>query len=256
MPSVSLCINGREKDIPFAINVPDHYIPRKVKHIPNGFPGVLLSHGAGGDLSTGNLPTFAAAFAHAGFPVLRYTCKGPRAHRVAVAKALLAKPPAPFPPIDCWILAGHSMGSRVAVQIAHDCPDLILSCLVLLSYPLHSPKDTTSLRDNPLIQLKLPIIFVRGTKDPFSQEKFWLEVMARMEAASLVQVHSVESGGHGLEVPGNAEKKEAAVQEAIEAVVRCMLKVVEEEKGKKETEVGVEKEGSSSLPMKKRHRKK
>jgi predicted alpha/beta-hydrolase family hydrolase len=37
--------------------------------------GVLLTHGAGGDLNSGVLPQVAAALAAAGVPVLRFTCK-------------------------------------------------------------------------------------------------------------------------------------------------------------------------------------
>lgn len=238
MSTVRLCINGREKDIPFAIDVqnPQHTL------------GILLSHGAGGDLSSGTLPSFASAFVQAGFPCLKSTCKGPLAHRIAVAKALLAATlPSPFPQVDRWILAGHSMGGRLSAQIAADLPDIILAC-VLISYPLHPPKDITNLRDDPLTQLRLPIMFVRGTNDPFSEEEPWNKVVSRMQAVPLV-IHKVEEGGHGLLVPGDAEKKESAVHEATEAVKRFLLDVAmkrnEDEESNKEV----------SLPKKKRRRK-
>lgn len=43
----------------------------------------------------------------------------------------------------------------------------------------------------------MPVLFVRGTKDPFSTEKPWEEVLQRM-ASSDVQVESVEKGDHSL----------------------------------------------------------
>lgn len=49
--------------------------------------GVLLGHGAGGDMNTGNLPALAQAFADAGYVVVRLTCKPPvLATRVKAAK--------------------------------------------------------------------------------------------------------------------------------------------------------------------------
>ena len=37
--------------------------------------GIVLAHGAGGDLHSGNLARFAESFAGAGFLCLRFTCK-------------------------------------------------------------------------------------------------------------------------------------------------------------------------------------
>ena len=48
---------------------------------PAGKPGqvgVVLAHGAGGDMHSGNLARHAESFASAGFPCLRFTCKPTR----------------------------------------------------------------------------------------------------------------------------------------------------------------------------------
>ena len=37
--------------------------------------GIILAHGAGGDMHSGHLAHYAATFADAGFPCLRFTCK-------------------------------------------------------------------------------------------------------------------------------------------------------------------------------------
>ena len=74
----------------------------------------------------------------------------------------------------------------MACQVAHDLPDLSLAC-ILLSYPLHPPGQPQQLRDVPLVQLRLPLLFVRGTRDEFSGGEEWDAVRARL-AATRVEV--------------------------------------------------------------------
>ena len=55
----------------------------------SGAIGIILAHGAGGDMDSGNLPQFAEAFAGAGFPCLRFTCKPTQlAYRVRACQVM------------------------------------------------------------------------------------------------------------------------------------------------------------------------
>ena len=81
-------------------------------------------------------------------------------------------------------LALRLQGCRVSCEMAHDLPDKALGC-ILLSYPLHPPGKEGQLRDSPLTDLQLPLLFVRGTKDDFSQQGQWEAVMQRMQSPRL-----------------------------------------------------------------------
>ena len=53
--------------------------------------GVVLAHGAGGDLTSGNLPRIAQRLASAGYFCIRFTCKPTRLpYRVKACQVLLA----------------------------------------------------------------------------------------------------------------------------------------------------------------------
>ena len=205
--SIVVNVKDREKEIPIAIDLPSDLISVNVEDKI----GVLLTHGAGGDLSSGNLPFYAKIFAEVGFPCCRFTCRGPLAHRVAVATELIreAQTLPSLSEVTQWIVAGHSMGARVAAQLAADLPNIVLAC-IFFSFPLHPPGEREKLRDDPLTRLTLPLLFIRGTKDPFCDEAPWKEVKRRLECRQL-EVHSIDGGGHGLEVSrgGKKEKKEA-----------------------------------------------
>ncbi len=223
--TAALRVKGRQKEVAFSIDFPDH-------SPSSSQTGILLAHGAGGDMSSGTLPAFAAALSAVG-PCLRFTARGPLAHRVAVAKALLDAPPPPFPArsITRWIVAGHSMGGRVAAQLADELgPDQIAACL-FFSFPVHPPCRPFELRDNPLTTLKLPVMFVRGTKDPFCTAGPWAAVRARLQAAA-VEVHEVNGGDHGLRVAGaTPEENDAALKAALDTAVAFASRVVQEGSG-------------------------
>jgi pimeloyl-ACP methyl ester carboxylesterase len=73
------------------------------------------------------------------------------------------------------------------------------------------------LRDDPLCRLTLPVLFVRGTKDPFATEGPVKGVMARMARPNRVQEHEVEGGGHSLVQGGRKGSGEALLEEALDA---------------------------------------
>lgn len=69
------------------------------------------------------------------------------------------------------ILGGHSMGGRMASMVAADVDGggavKNLVGLVLLSYPLHPPKQPEKLRVEHLPDITVPCLFLSGTRDEF-----------------------------------------------------------------------------------------
>ena len=62
-------------------------------------------------------------------------------------------------------LGGRSMGGRMCTMAVAD--GLPAAALVLISYPLHPPGKPEQLRTAHLPQLRVPCLFIHGTKDPF-----------------------------------------------------------------------------------------
>jgi hypothetical protein len=185
--------------------------------------GVLMTHGAGAGLDSGSLPAFARSAAAAGLPCLRFECRGPLVHCSEVARAVLAAAPAAVPgfaKVQHWVLAGHSFGGRVMCEVAAALEPCAIAALLLLSYPLHPPGRPLELRDAPLTALPGRILFVQGTRDPFSAAAPRAAVLARMSAD--VAVHEVEGGDHALRVQGGAAPSAAALEAAFGAVQRFL----------------------------------
>jgi hypothetical protein len=164
---------------------------------------VLLAHGAGADMNAATLTTVADALAAAKIPSLRfnfpYKAAGRRApDRPPVLEAALREAVselagrAKVPP-ERVVLGGRSMGGRIGSIVAAD--DGALG-LVLLGYPLHPPGRPAQLRIEHFPRLRMPALFVSGTRDAFgSPEELRRETK---KVKGRVSFHWVESGDHGF----------------------------------------------------------
>ena len=92
------------------------------------------------------------------------------------------------------IIGGKSMGGRVASYVAGDISEV--SALVFLGYPLHPPGKPDQLRDQHLYGLKIPMLFVSGTRDTFAGRELLERVAGKIgDRATLVWI---EGGDHSL----------------------------------------------------------
>jgi uncharacterized protein len=100
------------------------------------------------------------------------------------------------------VLIGKSMGGRigchVAVELAREeaAPSERPSALVCLGYPLVAPGG--AVRDEVLLALRTPVLFVQGTRDSMCPLDRLASVRERMQAPS--ELHVVEGGDHSLVV--------------------------------------------------------
>ena len=117
-------------------------------------------------------------------------------------------------------LIGKSMGGRIGCHVALDAK---VDGLVCLGYPLCGGGDRTKLRDKVLHELKTPILFVQGTRDPLCPLDLLEQVRAQMKAPNDLCI--VEGGDHSLIVPqkqlkATGETQESTDQRIVEAIAK------------------------------------
>jgi len=147
------------------------------------------------------------------YPYMRAGRKSPdklpvlvESHRAALADARgRAKGP--------LFLVGKSMGGRVGCHLAVEEP---VAGVVCLGYPLKAG-GSGALRDEVLLALRVPVLFVQGTRDPLCPLPLLAEVRARMTAPNTLLV--VEGGNHSLETSAAARKAAGETQAASDARV-------------------------------------
>ena len=182
---------------------------------------LLLGHGAGGNLHTPGLARYAQALAASGVGAVRFNFPYAEAKRKvpdkqpvletcfrAVAGQVRAQ-------VAHLYLGGRSMGGRIASHLVAD--GFPAAGLVFLSYPLHPPGQPQRLRAAHLKTIRVPILFIQGTRDAFAQPALLRDVLDTLPTATL---HQVEGAEHGLTVRGRDQ--EDVTRELVEATRRWM----------------------------------
>ena len=180
---------------------------------PNGH-GLALSHGAGSNAQSPLLVELASTFADAGFTVLRCDLPFRQARRFGPPRPAdaardregLAHASAAMKKLvpGRLFLGGHSYGGRQASMVVAEQPKLA-DGLLLLSYPLHPPRNPSQLRTQHLVQLHTTTLFVHGTRDPFGSIEE-VEAALRLIPAE-TKLMSVEGAGHDLGVKGKGKQQ-------------------------------------------------
>ncbi len=116
------------------------------------------------------------------------------------------------------VLVGKSMGGRVGCHVA-----LVeqVDALVCLGYPLCGAGDAAKLRDDVLLALTTPILFVQGTRDRLCPLDLLEGVRKRMSAPNAL--HVVEGGDHALIVGKTELKARGLTQEEIDAGISAAV---------------------------------
>ena len=196
-------------------------------HQPEGESrgGVALTHGAGGNCQAKLLLAVAEALAADGWMVLRYDLPfrrkrayGPPPPRSAaddqagIREAVTALRGLTSGPIAA---GGHSYGGRQTTMLAASDAGLC-DALVALSYPLHPPNKPEQLRTAHFPELKIPVLFVHGSDDPFGTVS---EMQGALTAApARTKLVVLERAGHDLK-GGKFDVKALLVRE-LEVLLR------------------------------------
>jgi uncharacterized protein len=163
---------------------------------------LVLTHSAGANCQAPLLVALAEAFSASGLTVLRCdlpfrqarphgpplrTAPRDQAGLRAAVESLRCLP-APQTPARIF-LGGHSYGGRMASILAATEPSLV-PALLILSYPLHPPRQPQQLRTQHFPNLQTPALFVSGVRDGFGS-------IAELEAA----IHLIPARTHLLPIP-------------------------------------------------------
>jgi hypothetical protein len=96
---------------------------------------------------------------------------------------------------DKVLLGGQSYGGRQATILAAEEPSLV-DALLLFSYPLHPPGKPAQLRTEHFPRIRVPVVFVQGTADPFGSMQELEEALSAISAP--VKLLRIAGAGHDL----------------------------------------------------------
>lgn len=168
----------------------------------SGAPMMVLAHGAGTDQRHPMVGGIAEALAAAGHGVMTfnypYTEAGRRApdrapkllacHRAVAAEAQRRYGSAP-------VLAGRSMGGRMATMLAADRADVV--GVVCLAYPLHPAGKPDRLRTEHLRMITVPMLFFQGSRDSLSRSDLFDEHVRPLPKVTVVDMEGADHSFRG-----------------------------------------------------------
>lgn len=119
---------------------------------------------------------------------------------------------------------GKSMGGRMASMVAakpvldggFDPP---AAGLVFFGYPLHPPNKPQQRRDAHLPRIRVPMLFLHGTRDPFGTPDEMDALVAGLSGATL---RLVDQGDHSLGAPKKADPEGRRLEEAMDTAAAWM----------------------------------
>lgn len=126
-----------------------------------------------------------------------------------------------LPSDEPFVFGGRSMGGRMCSMIAAGAdgfaPPALLRGLVLISYPLHPPGKPGRLRIEHLPAIKVPTLFISGTKDEFGSQAEMTEWSAMMAPEAQVEHQWLPGKRHDLR--GADQEVAALVQDFLDRVL-------------------------------------
>jgi predicted alpha/beta-hydrolase family hydrolase len=187
---------------------------------------VILAHGAGTDQRHRVMAALARGIAARGVGVTTFNFLYTEQGRRSPDRAPLL--------IDTWravvddvaggldrsvrlAIGGKSMGGRMASMLLAEpesgAAPARVSGLVLLGYPLHPPGKPDQLRTAHLPALRVPVLLVQGTRDPFGTRAEVEPVFRALPTR--VDFEFVDGGDHGFAVPRSRGLSETDVLESV-----------------------------------------
>ena len=189
----------------------------------------VFAHGAGAGMTHPFMAAVAAGLAERGVATLRYQfpymeqgSKRPDPPRIAhaavrdaVAQAAKALPGVPL------FAGGKSFGGRMTSQAQAAEPMPGVRGLVLVGFPLHPAGKPSVERANHLFDVKIPMLFLQGTRDTLAERELLAPVVRKL--GDRATLHTFEHADHSFHVPARSGRSDAEVMhELLDVAARWM----------------------------------
>jgi len=221
------------ESIPGQIRVQDRTVGTLLAVPPSPRALIVLAHGAGAGMEHPFMERVSTALADRGIATLRYQFPYMEARkgrpdqppllqatvRAACTEGLkAARTMASGVPL---LAGGKSLGARMTSSAQAESLLEGVRGLVFLGFPLHPPKRPGVTRAEHLTRVKIPMLFLQGTRDDLADLGLIGEVTRRL--GPLATLHVVEGADHSFSVlKRSGRTNDEVLDEMAEAVLRFM----------------------------------
>lgn len=167
---------------------------------------IALAHGAGANMDHSFMETLATRLAEENIATLRFNFpftenKKGRPDTPAVAhqtiEAAITKAQELYPKLPVFA-AGKSFGGRMSSQFLSEHPESEVKGIIFYGFPLHASGKPSIDRAEHLKKVKVPMLYLQGTKDTLAEWDLIEKVTKSLKKAKLVKLegadHSFKAG--------------------------------------------------------------
>lgn len=167
---------------------------------------LVLGHGAGADMRSVSMQKIAENLASRRIATFRYNFpfkengrSGVDSPKVATATVRSAVAAAQRSEPKLKLLAGgHSFGGRMTTTAQSEEPLDCVKGLVLFSFPLHAPNRPDDSRAAHLSAIKIPMLFLSGTRDALNDLALFRPVIKTL--GDHATLHLLDTADHGYKI--------------------------------------------------------
>jgi len=180
------------------------FVPEKSKCI------ITLAHGAGAGMNHSFMVTLAQSLSEEGIATLRFNFpfaenKKGRPDSPAVAhqaiETAISKAQKLFPKLPLFV-AGKSFGGRMTSQYLSANPHPEIKGIIFYGFPLHPPGKPSIERAEHLKDVKIPMLFLQGSRDELATWNLIESVCSSLPLAKLVKIeganHAFKAGKQNI----------------------------------------------------------
>jgi predicted alpha/beta-hydrolase family hydrolase len=185
----------------------DHSVSGLLQVPGRAFACMVLAHGAGAGMTHRFMAAVADGLAARGIATLRFQFpymevgskrpdRPPLAHatvRVAVASAVHLTADLPL------FAGGKSFGARMTSQAQAEAPLPGVRGLAFFGFPLHPAGKPSDERGRHLAAVKVPMLFMQGTKDALADTKLLVRMVEALGENATLKL--IEAADHSFHVP-------------------------------------------------------
>jgi hypothetical protein len=201
---------------------------------PNPRCVYVVAHGAGAGMTHSFLAETAHGLSERGIGTLRYQfpymekgSKRPDAPAVAHAavRAAVAEAARILPGVAVFA-GGKSFGGRMTSQAQAETPMPGVVGLVYLGFPLHPPGQPSDDRAKHLFDVKVPMLFLQGSRDEFANQDLLQPLIRRLGSRATLRLFP--EADHSFHVPKRSGRNDAQIRtEMLDAIAAWMESVLQ-----------------------------
>jgi predicted alpha/beta-hydrolase family hydrolase len=216
------------------ISVEDARVSALLQAPANARACYVLAHGAGGGMTHPFMAAVAEGLAERGIATLRYQfpymergSKRTDAPNLAQAtvRAAVAEMSRLAPKL-ALIAGGKSFGGRMTSQAQAESPLPGVRGIAFLGFPLHPAGRPSGERGKHLLDVRIPMLFMQGTRDQLADLEFLQPLIEQFGARATLKIFA--NADHSFRVPARSGRKDAEVRvEMLDALADWIDSVIQ-----------------------------